>query len=101
MLIANETVAEEYFWRDLPFIYRVHDVPDMEKMRELSIFINNFGFSLITSKDEIHPKEIQKLLSKTEGSENEALISRMVLRSMKQARYQAASINCLICAPTL
>lgn len=90
MLIANETVAEEYFWRDLPFIYRVHDVPDMEKMRELSIFINNFGFSLITSKDEIHPKEIQKLLSKTEGSENEALISRMVLRSMKQARYQAA-----------
>lgn len=88
MLAANETVAQEYFWLELPFIYRVHDTPDMEKMRELSAFINNFGFSVITSKNEMHPKEIQKLLNKIYGTEAEAVISRMVLRSMKQARYQ-------------
>ena len=86
MLMANETVAEEYFWRDIPFLYRTHDVPDTEKIRQLSAFINNFGYH-IHVRNEVQPKEIQKLLSKADGTPEEALISRLALRSMKRARY--------------
>ena len=87
MLAANETVAEDFFWQQLPFLYRTHDNPDPEKMKQLSTFIHNFGLFLKTSQGEIHPKEIQKLLEKTEGTPQEALISRLTLRSMKQAKY--------------
>ena len=86
MLMANETVAEEYFWRDVPFLYRTHDTPDEEKMRQLSAFINNFGYH-IHVRNEVKPKEIQKLLGKADGTPEEALIRRLALRSMKQARY--------------
>ena len=86
MLMANETVAEEYFWRELPFLYRTHETPDEEKIRQLSTFINNFGYH-IHVRNEVRPKEIQKLLGKVEGTPEEALISRLALRSMKQARY--------------
>ena len=87
MLAANETVAEEFSWRQLPFLYRVHERPDPEKMKELSIFVNNFGLTLKTRNGEVHPKEIQKLLLKVEDTAAESLISRVALRSMKQARY--------------
>ena len=87
MLIANETVATDYFWQEIPFVYRTHDRPDSEKIKKLSTFINNFGYTLHIGTDEIHPKELQKLLMKIEGSEEEALISRLTLRSMKQAKY--------------
>lgn len=86
MLLANETVAEEYFWRELPFLYRTHEAPDEEKMRQLGAFINNFGYH-IHVRNEVRPKEIQKLLGKVEGTPEEPLISRLALRSMKQARY--------------
>lgn len=86
MLLANETVAEEYFWRELPFLYRTHEAPDEEKMRQLGAFINNFGYH-IHVRNEVRPKEIQKLLGKVEGTPEETLISRLALRSMKQARY--------------
>ena len=86
MLMANETVAEEYYWRELPFIYRTHEVPDEDKIRKLSTFINNFGYH-IHVRNEVRPKEIQKLLDKVDGTPEEALISRLALRSMKQARY--------------
>lgn len=86
MLLANETVAEEYFWRELPFLYRTHEVPDEEKIRKLSTFINNFGYN-IHVRNEVQPKEIQKLLCKVEGTPEEAMISRLALRSMKQAKY--------------
>ena len=86
MLMANETVAEEYFWRELPFLYRTHETPEEEKIRQLSTFINNFGYH-IHVRNEVRPKEIQKLLGKVEGTPEEALISRLALRSMKQARY--------------
>ncbi|WP_251389917.1 ribonuclease R [Mediterraneibacter agrestimuris] len=86
MLLANETVAEEYYWRDLPFIYRTHETPDEEKMKKLSTFINNFGYHIHVG-NEVRPMEIQKLLGKVEGTPEEALISRLVLRSMKQAKY--------------
>ena len=87
MLIANETVAQDYFWQDAPFVYRTHEKPDSEKIHKLSTFINNFGYTIHIGNDEIHPKELQKLLEKIEGTDEEALISRLTLRSMKQARY--------------
>lgn len=87
MLIANETVAQDYFWQELPFVYRTHDNPDSEKIKKLSTFINNFGYSIHMGQEEIHPKELQKLLMKIDGTPQEALISRLTLRSMKQAKY--------------
>lgn len=87
MLIANETVAEDYFWQEMPFLYRTHEAPYPEKIKKLGIFINNFGYVLRASGEEIHPKEVQKLIRKIEGTDEENLISRLTLRSMKQARY--------------
>lgn len=87
MLIANETVAQHFYWLELPFVYRTHDTPDPEKIQKLGAFIYNFGYFIKNNKEEIHPKEIQKLLSKVEGTPEEALISRLALRSMKQAKY--------------
>ena len=87
MLIANETVAEDVFWQELPFVYRTHDNPDNEKIEALGAFINNFGYSIHISNDDIHPKEIQKLLDKIEGTPEEAMLSRLTLRSMKRAQY--------------
>lgn len=91
MLIANETVAEDFFWQELPFVYRTHDNPDPEKIMKLGMFINNFGYSIKMSNDDIHPKELQKLLDKIEGSDEEAMISRLTLRSMKRAQYSTES----------
>ncbi len=87
MLLANETVAEDYFWQEIPFVYRTHESPDEDKVKKLATFINNFGHSLHISNKEVRPKEIQKLLAKVEGTAEEALISRLALRSMKQAKY--------------
>lgn len=91
MLIANETVASDFYWRELPFVYRTHENPDSEKIKKLSTFINNFGYHIHIGMDEVHPKELQKLLQKIEGTDEEALISRLTLRSMKQARYTTAN----------
>ena len=91
MLIANETVAQDYFWQELPFVYRTHENPDTEKIKKLSTFINNFGYTMKIGQDEIHPKELQKLLTKIDGTPEEALISRLTLRSMKQAKYATVS----------
>ncbi|MGN0435990.1 MAG: ribonuclease R [Wujia sp.] len=91
MLIANETVAEDFFWQEIPFEYRTHEKPDPEKIKNLTIFINNFGLFLRPSMEEIHPKELQKILERIEGQPYEAMISKMMLRSMKQARY---SVEC-------
>ena len=86
MLLANETVAEEYFWRELPFLYRNHETPEPDKIRALSTFINNFGYH-IRWGGEVRPMEIQKLLQNLEDSPYQAMISNLTLRSMKQARY--------------
>lgn len=92
MLAANQTVAEEYFWQELPFVYRVHEEPDTEKIEIFNAFIQNFGYGIkVNSDDEVHPKEIQKLVQSVAGKPEEALISRLALRSMKQAKY---SISC-------
>ena len=88
MLVANETVAEDYFWQEIPFLYRVHETPDEDKMKKLVTFLQNFGYTMhMQGGQEIRPKEVQKLLDKIEGTPEEAMISRLALRSMKQARY--------------
>lgn len=87
MLLANETVAETYFWQEIPFVYRTHDIPDEDKIKKLATFIHNFGHSMHIANKEVRPKEIQKLLAKVEGTSEEMLISRLALRSMKQAKY--------------
>ncbi len=87
MLLANETVAQHFHWQEMPFLYRTHDNPDPEKIRTLAAFIRNFGYSLKLAGNDIHPKELQKLLGRIDGTPQEALISRLTLRSMKQARY--------------
>ena len=87
MLAANETVAEDYYWQQIPFLYRSHEKPDGEKIKRFGILINNFGYSLRLQNGELHPKEMQKLLEKAAGSPEEALLARLALRSMKQAKY--------------
>lgn len=87
MLLANETVAESHFWQEIPFVYRVHEAPDEEKIKKLGTFIQNFGHTMHIGQEKVHPKELQKLLNKIEGSKEADLISRLTLRSMKQAKY--------------
>jgi len=87
MLLANETIASHYFWLESPFVYRTHDNPDPEKIEKLAAFIRNFDLKLKVSKEEVHPKEIQKLLVSIQDTDEEALVSRLALRSMKQAKY--------------
>ncbi|MCM1044511.1 MAG: ribonuclease R [Candidatus Gastranaerophilales bacterium] len=99
MLAANETVAQHFYWMELPFVYRVHDVPDKESLRRLVKYIGNLGYSMKTvgrrggktGSEEVHPKEIQKLLAKVAGTPEEPMVSRLALRSMKQAKY---SVRC-------
>lgn len=93
MLIANETVAEDNFWQDLPFVYRTHENPDPDRIKKLVTFINNFGYNIHTDGGELHPKELQKLLEKIADTPEEMLISRLTLRSMKQAKYTTDCIG--------
>lgn len=87
MLIANETVAEHFYFLDMPFVYRTHEKPDNEKIQKLASFISGFGYGLKMRNEEVHPKELQKLLSKITDTPEEALISRLTLRSMQRAKY--------------
>lgn len=99
MLAANETVAQHFYWLEAPFVYRVHDKPDAEKIQKLNVFINNLGYYMKAvgrkgkkvSDGEVHPGEIQKLLHRIAGTPEEALVSRLTLRSMKQAHYSTES----------
>lgn len=92
MLVCNETIAEDYYWQSIPFVFRNHDQPDEEKIEGLKKLISAFGYR-IKGKGEIHPMEIQKLIEKVKDTPQEHIISRMVLRSMKQAKYQAENIG--------
>lgn len=87
MLAANETVAEHYCRRGIPFVYRVHEDPDPEKIRKLETFIRNFGYGIKVRNDEVHPRELQKLLERIAGTPQESLISSLTLRSMQRAAY--------------
>ena len=92
MLAANETVAEEYYWRDIPFLYRVHERPDFDKWQELSRILSNFSILLrAKDPDSIRPKALQGILETIKGKEEEMMLSNLILRSLKQAKY---SVDC-------
>ncbi|MBR5046880.1 MAG: ribonuclease R [Eubacterium sp.] len=93
MLLANETVAEDYHWQEIPFLYRIHEAPDPDRIRKLDVFIHNFGYYLKAGREHFHPKEIQKLLFSLEGEPEEALISRLALRAMSRARYSVMNLG--------
>ena len=88
MLTANETVAEKFFWLEAPFIYRVHEDPDLEKIQELNKFLFNFGMKIKANQDNIYPKEFAKILEEVKGKEEEKVVSNLVLRTLKVARYE-------------
>ena len=87
MVTANSTVAEEFFWLSSPFVYRIHEEPSQEKMKELDGYVSHFGYSLHVGNGEVHSMDLQKFLRKLRGKREEALLSRLTLRSMRQARY--------------
>ena len=89
MLIANETIAEKFYWLEAPFIYRVHEDPDIDKVKELNKFLFNFGLKVKITQDKVYPKEFAKILEEVKGKEEERVISTLVLRTMKVARYEA------------
>ena len=89
MLTANETIAEKFFWLEAPFIYRIHEDPDYDKLQETNKFLANIGYKIKGSKDNMHPKAFAEVLEKIKGSEYEKVISTLILRSLKVARYDA------------
>ena len=89
MLKANEVVAEKFYWLEAPFIYRVHEAPEQEKISELNSFLYNFGYKIKGSKDNIHPKAFSSILDSVKGKDEEKLISNLILRTLKVARYEA------------
>ena len=89
MLTANETVAEKFYWLEAPFIYRVHEAPEQEKISELNSFLYNFGYKIKGSKENIHPKVFASILSDIKGKDEEKVVSSLILRTLKVARYEA------------
>lgn len=89
MLTANETVAEKFYWLEAPFIYRVHEVPDEEKIDELNKFLWNLGYKIKGNKDNIHPKAFAEVLEEVKGKPEERVVFNLVLRTLKVARYEA------------
>lgn len=93
MLAANETVAEHIHWLNLPFVYRIHEDPDTEKLTKFLEFITNFGYVVRGSANTVHPRALQKLLEEIKGEPEEAVISKVMLRSMQQAKYDPNSLG--------
>ncbi|MEC0331696.1 ribonuclease R, partial [Paenibacillus macerans] len=92
MLAANETVAEHFHWLKVPFIYRIHEDPDQEKLMNFLAFVANFGYTVKGGKgNKVHPRALQTLLEDIRGTKEQTVISTMMLRSMKQAKYDAES----------
>jgi ribonuclease R len=87
MLATNEVVAEHYFWMEMPFLYRIHEAPAVDKINEFNKFIHNFGHKLKGSTENVHPKAVQELIEKVKGTKEEHIINKLMLRSLKQARY--------------
>lgn len=89
MLTANETVAEKFYWLEAPFIYRVHEAPDQEKITDLNSFLYNFGYKIKGNKENVHPKAFSSILEDIKGKDEEKVISNLILRTLKVARYEA------------
>jgi len=93
MLAANETVAEQFHWLKVPFIFRIHEEPDPEKMFSFIEFVANFGYVVRGKGNRVHPRALQTLLEEIEGTKEQTVISTMMLRSMRQAKYDAQSLG--------
>lgn len=93
MLAANETVAEHFSWMKVPFLYRVHEDPDSEKLMNFMEFVTNFGYAVKGKGNSVHPRALQGLLEDIKGTPEETVVSKVMLRSMKQARYDAQSLG--------
>jgi ribonuclease R len=87
MLVANETVAEYFYWIGIPFVYRIHETPSSSKIEALNKFIHNYDLLIKGDTEEVHPKQIQKIIKSVEGKKEEKAISTLILRSLKQAKY--------------
>ena len=89
MLTANEIVAEKFYWLEAPFIYRVHEEPDTEKVNALNKFLFNFGYKIKSKKEKVYPKAFAEVLEKVKGREEEMVVSNLILRTLKVARYES------------
>ena len=89
MLTANETIAEKFYWLEAPFIYRVHEEPDFDKIQETNKFLFNIGYKIKVNRDNIKPKAFSEVLEKIKGTEYEKVISTLILRTLKVARYES------------
>lgn len=93
MLAANETIAEHFHWLDVPFIHRIHEDPDESKLQKFFEFVGTLGYAVKGTSNEIHPQALQKVLKRVEGEQEEMIISKLMLRSMKQAKYDPQSVG--------
>ncbi|WP_040210371.1 ribonuclease R [Clostridium polynesiense] len=92
MLVCNETIAEHMYWTNIPFVYRIHENPDEEKLQKFSNFIHNLGYTARLGR-EVQPRALQDILDKVKGKKEETVVSTLLLRSMMQARYSPESIG--------
>jgi ribonuclease R len=93
MLVCNETIAEDMFWKEAPFVYRVHEDPAPEKIEAFNEFIYNFGYHLKGITESVHPKALQQLVEKIKGTREERIISTLMLRSLRKARYTSSNLG--------
>lgn len=93
MLTANETIAEKFFWLEAPFVYRIHEIPDIDKIKETNKFLYNMNLKIKANKDSIHPKVFATVLDKVKGTEEEKIVSNLLLHTLKVARYSDENIG--------
>ena len=93
MLTANETIAEKFYWLDAPFIYRIHEVPDIDKIKEANKFLFNMNLKIKANKDNIHSKAFALVLDEVKGREEERVVSNLLLRTLKLARYSDENLG--------
>lgn len=93
MLTANETVAERFYWLEVPFIYRVHEAPDVDKVKELNKFLINLGYKIHISQDVVHPSAFSKVLEEAKGKPEEKVVSNLILRTLKVAKYESENLG--------
>ncbi|MCB2295355.1 ribonuclease R [Clostridium algoriphilum] len=92
MLTANETIAEHMFWLNVPFVYRIHEDPDEEKLMRFSEFAHNLGYA-VKWGNEVHPRMLQDILKKVKGKKEEMVVSTLLLRSMMKAKYSPECVG--------
>src|SRR5699024_1766297 len=90
---ANETIAEHFYWLDVPFVHRIHENPDEEKLEQFFEFLSGIGYQIKGTIESTHTLELQKALSRVKGESEEMVVSKLMLRYMKQAKYDPTSIG--------